>query len=647
MTIILYLIKTILISGLLLGYYWLFLRNKSFHRYNRYFLLGIPVISLVFPVLHFGLPRLWNQQITTGPVHLLGVANGGLEEAVTIYAGRGFWKGVPWETGLLAIVSAVSLFLLVRLSRTLWNIRLLCRNNPCYSLQGARVYFIRQEGTPFSFFNHVFWNNEQDLESSEGRQILKHELLHVKQMHSLDILILEMIRICCWINPFIHLILVEIRAVHEFEADAHAASDRDLLDYAELLLENISGPKSQSLVHPFFQKQIKRRINMITIRSKKIRNSLTGRMMILPVITLLLALFAFKITSHPLHLLSVENHIRVVVDAGHGGTYPGITSNGIREKDLNLQIAKKIQQLAKDFQIDIIMTREDDDLPGRFNNLHDDLQYRASLAVKTNADLFVSIHSNSNDGEKPEAGFEIYVPEKTSPVYPGSVKLGSAITEYIGKDYAVAPELKQREKGILVLNQATVPAVMILCGNLEKKSDFDFIMDYKNQEKIARDILKGITLFSQQTTSHPYGSTGQVGSLNPLPPDKPDQTTDDIRKSRKNSDSASQTGPPFTKVEFEAEYPGGARAWSKYLQQNLKYPDEAAKNEIQGTVLVQFIVEKDGTVSNITIISGPDVLKAESIRIIRDSGKWKPAKQNRHIVRSYHRQPIHYVLEHQ
>ena len=233
---------------------------------------------------------------------------------------------------------------------------------------------------------------------------------------------------------------------------------------------------------------------------KKTKPDRLGRMMTLPVIVLLLGLFAFKLQIHPALLLHSPKTIRMVVDAGHGGSYPGISANGILEKDINLQIAKKIQQLAREYNIEVIMTRENDEIPGHPGNLHDDLLYRAALPAKENADLFVSIHSNGGATEKAEAGFEIYIPQNTSPVYSGSVKLGSGISEFIGKDYTIAPELKQRKENILVLAQATVPAVLILCGNLDKKSDFDFITNDKNQDKIARDILEGARKYSLENS---------------------------------------------------------------------------------------------------------------------------------------------------
>jgi protein TonB len=103
----------------------------------------------------------------------------------------------------------------------------------------------------------------------------------------------------------------------------------------------------------------------------------------------------------------------------------------------------------------------------------------------------------------------------------------------------------------------------------------------------------------------------------------------------------------FTKVEIESEFPGGAGAWLRYLNKNLRYPDDAVNNEIQGTVIVQFIVDKEGNVSDVTPISGPDDggLREEAVRVIKKSGKWTPAVQNGRQVKSYKKQPIVFKLE--
>lgn len=98
----------------------------------------------------------------------------------------------------------------------------------------------------------------------------------------------------------------------------------------------------------------------------------------------------------------------------------------------------------------------------------------------------------------------------------------------------------------------------------------------------------------------------------------------------------------FVKVEIESEYPGGAAAWLRYLNRNFRYPDDGLNNLIEGTVIVQFIVDKDGNVSDVQAISGPNDggLRQEAMRVIRKSGIWIPAIQNGRKVRSYKQQPV-------
>lgn len=100
-------------------------------------------------------------------------------------------------------------------------------------------------------------------------------------------------------------------------------------------------------------------------------------------------------------------------------------------------------------------------------------------------------------------------------------------------------------------------------------------------------------------------------------------------------------------MEIESSYPGGASAWSRYLNKTLKYPQEAQDNEIQGTIIVQFIVDKEGNVSDVEAVSGPSTggLRDEAVRVIKKSGKWEPAIQNGRKVKSYKKQPITFRLE--
>jgi len=100
----------------------------------------------------------------------------------------------------------------------------------------------------------------------------------------------------------------------------------------------------------------------------------------------------------------------------------------------------------------------------------------------------------------------------------------------------------------------------------------------------------------------------------------------------------------FTEVEVESTFPGGVKAWREYLQRNIRYPARAIDRRIEGTVMLQFIVCKDGTVCNIEAISGPAELQQTAIDLLKKTPKWVPAMQNGQVVRSYKKQPIIFKL---
>ena len=102
---------------------------------------------------------------------------------------------------------------------------------------------------------------------------------------------------------------------------------------------------------------------------------------------------------------------------------------------------------------------------------------------------------------------------------------------------------------------------------------------------------------------------------------------------------------PFETVEIEASFPGGVPAWARFLNKNFRYPDEAMSQGLGGTVVVQFVIDLDGNVSDVKAISGPEGggLREEAERVIRKSGKWIPAVQNGRNVKAYRRQPVRFL----
>jgi protein TonB len=100
----------------------------------------------------------------------------------------------------------------------------------------------------------------------------------------------------------------------------------------------------------------------------------------------------------------------------------------------------------------------------------------------------------------------------------------------------------------------------------------------------------------------------------------------------------------FTKVEIESEFPGGSTAWLQFLQNHLVYPNKAVRKRIEGTVLLQFIVGKDGSISDVQALSGDPLLVQAALKAMAQSPKWTPAIQKGRAVNSYKKQPIVFKL---
>ncbi len=489
-----YLLKIILVSGLLYAYYHWMLRNRRCHQFNRWFLLGIPPLSMTLPFIHLPLGvSLWPAGAAANtPVSLHAITSGEWNER-DMTAVPSHWQSSlpPWQlfaTIAYILAGAILLYLFLR---QLDYIRLLTKRYPREKLGDIHFFGTDEPGTPFSFLNLIFWNDQIDRDSDIGKQIFRHELNHAQQKHSFDLLLLKLLIIPFWVNPFFHLIYREIRAVHEFLADRDAVSEGDKYRYAESLVWQTMQVPPASLLHPFFQSPIKRRITMIT-QLKNNRTTLPGRMMILPLLFLLFC--AFGTSHHPLpnvRINTAAQPLTVVIDAGHGGIDPGgVNKEGVQEKDINLSIAEKIKSLGQEYNVRILMTRENDELAGGKSSVRESLEYRAQMANDNKADLFIAIHTDVSTS-KDVKGFNIFVTQDNAH-YAQCVQLGSAITETLKKSYPTASALKQRKEHIYVLRNTNMPAVLLQCGNINNENDFSFISKEENQTKVARDILEGI-----------------------------------------------------------------------------------------------------------------------------------------------------------
>ncbi|MEP6674537.1 MAG: N-acetylmuramoyl-L-alanine amidase, partial [Ferruginibacter sp.] len=450
------------------------------------------VLSLVLPLVKI---NIWQPHTVASnqAIQLLQVVSSGdryMEEVVI----GGHINHFSYDQLLSAGYLFVSVILFCLFIHVLYKIRRLI-----YTYRGQIIeqfFFINTDakGTPFSFLNYIFWNDEIDIETFTGRQILRHEVAHIQERHSYDKIFINLLLIVCWFNPFFWLIRKELNMIHEFVADKKAIADSDSEAFAAMILQAAYPQHRFELANNFFYSPIKRRLLMLS-KNKNPKVNYFSRLMVLPVAVIVFAAFTLKTTTPKLIYPNGVNapKINVVIDAGHGGKDKGgMSADGnVFEKDIALSLIKKIKELNTDPNINIILTREDDS--------YQSPPEKVAFTKQQNADLFISMHVDvTPQNMLARSGMSIWVAKNNSNNSGASKLFASALISEFNNNYGidVSPQPQQREVGIWVLQGNTCPAVLIEAGNMSNKKDLQYLLSKEGQQKTAENILKAIQRFN-------------------------------------------------------------------------------------------------------------------------------------------------------
>jgi TonB-dependent SusC/RagA subfamily outer membrane receptor len=480
-----YLLQVLVCSAVLIVYYLLVLRNKKFHQYNRFYLLGVALVSWIVPLI-----KIFWQQERSGvrQVELLNVVavnNSEIEAMVTSQQ-----QSLDWVSLLPHLYVGVSVFLAVAMLVSLYRIYKIYTTHECSNLQQFYLVMTRVKGTPFSFFSYIFWNAEIDIQTPAGKQILQHELTHVTQYHSIDKIVIQLNLIAGWFNPFFWLLKKELDMIHEFIADKKSVEHGDAASLAQMLLTTAYPGQQFPLTNPFFFSPIKRRLKMLTNTKNPTFNYLR-RLIVLPLLAVVVLLFAFRAKENANAIAPLSKTYTVVLNPGHGGVDKGvIASDGTTESQLTLAIVNQMQALNKNDKIKLVLTRDADVMQS--------VVAVSEFANAQSPDLFVSIHMNSiqNGSAANKAkyeGAEIYMAAKDKAIdYDANYKLVNNLAATLQEAGTPFNGVKTRNNGIWVLQAVQCPSALIEAGYLSNNKELAKIKDAGYQQKLAASILKGI-----------------------------------------------------------------------------------------------------------------------------------------------------------
>lgn len=509
-TLGLFLLKSVVVSGLLATWYMLALRGRRLHQYNRFFLLSTLFASVVIPFLHF---RLFSLPHTVSgglaPVSRLIQSAGDLGSNIATQQVQ--HAQADWTTITAIVIILVSLVLFTILSARILRVLRMCRQAAVSREQGVNLVLIDSPRAPFTFLKYLFWNKAMPLDGEVGRLIFRHELAHIEQGHTYDKLFCQVLTCIFWVNPFYWIIQKELNIIHEFIADEKAVADRDTEAFALMLLQSYNNGSYLVPQHYFSSSPVKRRLLMLQ-NSTKPSYSTLRRFMVLPLIAGTILLCSFNRNAALTHIAPAKKKIVLLLDAGHGGHDAGEQAGTYTEKDICLRYARRIKELAPAYNVEVQLTRDGDkDMP---------LADRVARANRLHPDLFISLHMSEETGkEKSKGDFDIYVSGKNAAAIQSS-NYSSAIFQAMTDD-AIIPGIPRgcthnhdqactncvaasiraaenagispsRKESIYVLAHTPAPGMVMILGNIKNQQAMQQLTDDTKVDVLCNAILKGI-----------------------------------------------------------------------------------------------------------------------------------------------------------
>lgn len=642
-SVVLYLIKVIICSGIFFLYYLLTLRNKNFHPYNRFYLLIASALSCILPLLHVSMFDM--QSNNEKMLQLMRLMYGGTLPDVTVGAERTHL--LTPKTALIFMCIAITVTLLALVAVRILKIYRLKKSFPLTKIEDVDFVHTDIDNAPFSFMRSLFWRNDIELDDETGMQILQHEMAHIRQKHSLDKLYFQLLRAVFWINPVFYFMEKELLLIHEFIADQNAVKDRDGEAFARMLLMTQIGKFAFEPAHPFFYSTIKKRLMMIT-NSRKPKYSYLRRMMVLPLLGCVTFAFAFRA-----HRAALEQQSRSVDKMISILQQDSVRDAAVTAADTgHVRLVTGYGQTIHIKNGDTVSFQKDTTY--RF----EPVKKTAAVFVRAGEPLYVidgvpvtkerEEMISPNDIEK----ISVLKDRSATSIYGAAARNGVVLIvtkkEQLSRQHKDSLKLKGEK---IIINdikdnktQATLTASAATIALRDPKPAI-----YINGRKATGNDLRNLDNTSIKTVnvyknaSGKYGNENINGIIDITTKDTLPEVTVVGYAAPKNKMQNYEV--EFTSVQEDPSFPGGVNAWSTYLKKTLRENVPVDNNAPPGTyaVTVSFLVDKDGDVSEVKAINAPNPdygTAAEAERVIWHSGKWVPAHQNGRAVTYRQKQRI-------
>ncbi|MCW4468261.1 M56 family metallopeptidase [Flavobacterium sp. MFBS3-15] len=573
-----FLITSTISMAALLGLYHLLLEREKMHRFNRFYLLASVVFSLVLPFLTI---EVYTEAVTESMPVMENLP----------YAPVAFAAPVVEETDylsyiILGIYILVAIVLILRFKVNISRMMVKIRSNEIIPYKNARLVLVEEEILPHTFLNCIFINKEGYSLRAIEPELFTHELVHVNQKHTLDVLFIEMLKVVFWFNPALYFYKKAMQLNHEFLADEVVVAGADVAGYQMLLLQKAHPATLYPLASSLNFSITKKRFTMMTKATTQSK-ALMLKLSAVPVITGLIALLCIETVAQE-KPVSKES-VQVMLDARQ--------TNNERRDAYYKGVRVIIDDKANDVRIDKV-----------FENLTEEQKQK----------------------------YHFYAPEAYMIKHPTKEEYERFKDK---KGYALQIDGKEVDNAIL---------------NKYKPEDFAYYSGYTMSRKALTKEKPQI--FRYQLYTPEYFEKHLKGSNDHYPGDTFTMIiTKEFKDDKVVADRKIVKGGDWEDVEFylkqdipynpadldeQPEFPGGMTGFFTVIAKNFKVPDVEEINALK--IYVSFIVEKEGTMSNIKILRDPaSGMGQEAERVLKAiAEKWKPGMKKGKPVRTLFNLPI-------
>lgn len=620
-----YLLESLACGGVLYACYRLLLDRRVAFGWCRGWLLALPLLAAVIPLLRIPLYPGEVIYLTAAPAPQSGLPVPAEAMPATVVEAERITAGelLTWlyAAGAAAVLGAAA--------AQLWRIRQLGHGAAVTRTGRMTLVRTRQQCAAFSLFGRVYvW---EQLPPRELEAVLLHEASHIRRRHSLERLAMELLKAALWWNPFVWLAARRLVEVEEYEADSDVlASGYALNSYIDTLFMQLFG-YSPEIANGLRSSLTKKRLKMMTSKTPS-RHARLRLAATLPFIIGLLCAFAF--TSRAAVILPAETAEPAATPATAPAATPAATAETPAvTTEMNLQqptaAAPKADPSEKSCRVHLVVALRDFTEDGKHFTMK-----RASSGV------IVRVKDSTLGAVTDEKGVaELTVPQ-------------GCLLEVSNMGYETrlveVPREERFSQSVMLDNSAGDTDNEARQPQQEGKP---LVITFRDKDGVAGtplymvdgveteiDVIPtnigSVTFIYAEDAVKRYGEErGRFGAL--------EITTRTLQEMARETED-----PPFIVAETMPLFEGGdLLKFRQWLQTQVRYPAEALKKQIEGRVVCSFVVERDGSVSNIMALQSPDRLLTDEVRrVLANSPRWTPGMQKGKTVRVKYIVPVDFRL---